>query len=121
MTVNLPKRPDAARWSEMSMMDQMANISSEIGRTSKWKRKGNPQLALQAFIRALDLIDLTIEVGRTADECNGRSSMLYELLRCRDQFCEEFLSGDVNALKPSEKYFSHFANAAARKRADRTI
>ncbi len=107
----------------MSLMDQMANISSEVGRTSKWKRKGNHQLALQAFIRALDLIDLTIAVGRTAGGRNsiGRSSMLYELLRCRDQFCEEFLSSDVNALNPSKKYFSHFANAAARKRADRTI
>ena len=118
MTVNLPQKPDAAKWAEMSLIDQMANISSEVGRTGKWKRKGNSQLALQAFIRALDLIDLTIAVGRKGADTPpaGRSSMLRELLRSRDLFCEEFLSDNPEAIKTSEKYFSHFALAAARHR-----
>jgi hypothetical protein len=118
MMVNLPKKPDAARWAEMPLMEQMANIYSEVGRTSKWKQKGNAQLAMQAFIRALDLIDLTIAVGRKGADTPpaGRSSMLRELLRSRDLFCEEFLSDDPEAIKPSEKYFSHFALAAARHR-----
>jgi hypothetical protein len=117
MTVNLPQKPDAAKWAEMSLIDQMANISSEVGRTGKWKRKGNSQLALQAFIRALDLIDLTVAVGRTAAStpAGARDSMLRELLRSRDLFCEEFLSDDANALAPSEKYFSFFAHASAQK------
>lgn len=118
MMVNLPKKPDAARWAEMPLMEQMANIYSEVGRTSKWKQKGNAQLAMQAFIRALDLIDLTIAVGRKGADTPpaGRSSMLRELLRSRDLFCEEFLSDDPEAIKPSEKYFSHFARAAAARR-----
>ncbi len=117
MTVDLPKRPDAARWAELPLMDQMANIYSEVGRTAKWKRKGNTQLAQQAFIRALDLIDLTIAVGRTGRDAqpDGRGPLLRELFRCRDLFCEEFLSDDADALKPTEKYFSHFAQAAARR------
>lgn len=115
--VDLPKRPDAAKWAEMPLMDQMANIYSEVGRTAKWKRKGNTQLALQAFIRALDLIDLTIATGRTGKDASpaDRSSMLRELFACRDLFCEEFLSDNTDALEPSERYFSHFAQAAARR------
>ncbi len=118
MTVSLPKRPDAAKWAELPLMEQMANIYSEVGRTSKWKQKGNTQLAMQAFIRALDLIDLTIAVGRRDTDAPSayRSSMLRELLRSRDLFCEEFLSADPEAIKPSEKYFSHFARTAARRR-----
>lgn len=117
MTIDLPKRPDEARWAGMPLIDQMANIYSEVGRAGKWKRKGNRQLALQAFIRALDLIDLTISVGRTDKNLQPavRVPMLRELLRCRDLFCEEFFSDDADALKPSERYFSHFARAAARR------
>ena len=116
--INLPKRPDATRWAGMPVMEQMANIYSEVGRTSKWKQKGNAQLATQAFIRALDLIDLTIAVGRKGPDTSAadRSPMLRELLRSRDLFCEEFLSEDPAALKPSEKYFSHFARAFAAHR-----
>lgn len=101
----------------MPLMDQMANIYSEVGRTAKWKRQSKPQLAQQAFIRALDLIDLTIAVGRTGKNTPpaDRVPLLRELLGCRDLFCEEFLSPDPDALKPSERYFSHFARAAARR------
>ena len=45
----------------------------------------------------------------------ARDSMLRELLRSRDLFCEEFLSDDADALQPSEKYFSFFAHASAQK------
>lgn len=45
-------------------MDQMANIGSEVGRAGKWLAKGKSQLADGAFSRGLDLIDVTIKVGR---------------------------------------------------------
>lgn len=109
----LPQAPDRERWSRMSIMEQLANVSSEVGRAGKWKRKGNAALSEGAFIRTLDLIDATIAVGRAGE--NGRAALLEELCRARDLFCEEYLSDDVNALAPSEKYFSVFANALARK------
>ena len=51
MNITLPKPPDKERWGKMSFVEQMANISSEIGRTGKWKMKGNKDLAESAFIR----------------------------------------------------------------------
>ncbi len=111
----LPSIPDAGRWESMDFMTQMANIGSEVGRTLKWKQKGNTVLARSAFIRAIDLIDLTIKVGRNNSPASSRDAMLREVLLARDQFCEEYLSDDVNALAQSERYFSHFAKACAVK------
>lgn len=100
----LPEKPNMERWAEMPFIVQMANIGSEVGRTFKWKRKGNENMAKGAFVRALDLFDLTIAVGRISEPFS---------LRARDQFCEEYLSEDNDALLLSDKYFSHFAKACA--------
>lgn len=97
----------------MDFISQMANIGSEVGRTLKWKQKGNTTLAQNAFIRALDLFDLTIKVGRNNGSQSSRDSMLREVLMARDQFCEEYLSEDSNAIAPSDRYFSQFAKACA--------
>lgn len=97
----------------MDFISQMANIGSEVGRTLKWKQKGNTALAKNAFIRALDLFDLTIKVGRNNGSQSSRDSMLREVLMARDQFCEEYLSEDSDAIAPSDRYFSQFAKACA--------
>lgn len=110
---NLPEKPNVDRWAEMPFIAQMANIGSEVGRTLKWKRRGNASMARSAFVRALDLFDLTISVGRMNEPFLSRDSMLKEVIRARDQFCEEYLSDDSDALLPSDKYFSHFAKAYA--------
>ena len=109
----LPAKPDKNKWAAMDFIPQMANIGSEVGRTLKWKQKGNISLAKNAFIRALDLFDLTIEVGRNNESRSSRDSMLREVLMARDQFCEEYLSEDNNAIAPSDRYFSKFAKACA--------
>ncbi len=109
----LPEKPNKERWAEMPFIVQMANIGSEVGRTFKWKRKGNENMAKGAFVRALDLFDLTMAVGRIIEPFSLRDSMLKEVIRARDQFCEEFLSEDNDALLLSDKYFSHFAKACA--------
>lgn len=111
MNITLPKPPDKERWGKMSFVEQMANISSEIGRTGKWKMKGNRDLAESAFVRALDLIDATISEGRR--NTNGRNEMLGELCRARELFCQEYYSDNTAALLPSEKYFAAFAKAYA--------
>ena len=109
----LPVKPDKDKWAAMDFISQMANIGSEVGRTLKWKQKGNTTLAQNAFIRALDLFDLTIKVGRNNGPQSSRDSMLREVLMARDQFCEEYLSEDSNAIAPSDRYFSQFAKACA--------
>lgn len=47
----------AGRWGTMSFMEQMANIGSEVSRTSRWMHKENDGQAVKAFERALELID----------------------------------------------------------------
>lgn len=100
---------DSDRWRGMSFLEQMANIGSEVGRTSKWIQKGNKQLAEGAFCRSLDLIDLTLEYGRAGLE--SRRSMLYELCRMREYFCKAYLESDTDALAYLNKYCSYFAVA----------
>lgn len=75
---HLLAKPDKDKWAAMDFITQMANIGSEVGRTLKWKQKRNSTLAKNAFIRALDLFDLTIETGRNKAplhpeiQCSGK-------------------------------------------------
>lgn len=96
----------------MPFIEQMANIGSEVGRTSKWVQKNKPNMAEGAFIRALDLIDLTITYGRLDSPL--RSSMLKELCRIRESFCGAYESSDISTLEWLDKYFATFAFAQRR-------
>ena len=109
----LPAMPDSERWAMMSFNGQMANIGSEVGRTAKWIAKGQFELAEGAFIRALDLYDLTILHGRKNQK--GRFPMLRELCLNRCEFAAAYLNKDSESLTGIEKYFSHFAIAYARE------
>ena len=105
---------ESGKWAELSFMEQMANIGSEVSRTSKWKEKGNAERSQSAFYRALELIDLTLEYGRVHEK--NRSSMLRELCRLREIFCEEYLSLDPSVLKSFDNYFLQFGLAVRRSR-----
>jgi len=104
-----PAIPDERRWESMPLMSQMANIGSEVGRTLNWMSKSNSQMAMGAFIRALDIIDLTIKVGRKGQD--NRDCLLKELCRCRDLFAQAFITSDLDTLKWVNKYFGQFALA----------
>ena len=43
------------RWNELSLVEQMANIGSEVERALKWREKNNPDYAAKAYERALEL------------------------------------------------------------------
>lgn len=100
---------DESRWSQMPFAEQMANISSEVGRTAKWLSKGKPQMASGAFMRALDLIDITIKYGRASSPF--RTCLLEELCRARELFCGSYLSEDIDNLEYLNRYFGQFAKA----------
>jgi len=106
---SLPARPEEARWAAMPFMEQMANIGSEVGRTAKWATKGKVNLAESAYIRALDLFDLTIKYGRLNSP--GRSAALTELCRSRDLFAQAVQDSDIDTLNWLDNYFLHFAAA----------
>ncbi len=109
------KTLDSERWKSLSFIEQMANIGSEVGRTAKWVQKSKPSMAESAFIRALDLIDLTLKYGRMDSPLRG--SMLKELCRIREYFCNAYEMSDTAFLKWLDKYFQDFALAQRKQRA----
>ena len=100
------------RWGAMSLIEQMANIGSEVGRTRKWMEKGKLQMAEGAFERGLDLLDATIKLGR--GNLDSRSGLLKELCRARELFASSFLENDIESLAYLDRYFGQFATALRR-------
>ena len=99
---------DRAAWARMSIIEQMGNIGSEVGRAISAKRAGRQKRADGAFDRALDLFDATIET--VAQENPHR---LKEVLRAREEFASLFFGGAFDAKADAvERYFDQFAVAA---------
>jgi hypothetical protein len=71
------------RWFELSLLEQMANIGSEVERAIKWKNKNNIDYSRMAFERALELLDLTV-----ADKKNKKR--LKEIMRVREVLADYF-------------------------------
>ncbi|GAB4218836.1 MAG: hypothetical protein Fur009_1950 [Candidatus Microgenomates bacterium] len=97
------------RWHKFSIFEQMANIGAEVGRAIKWKKQGKKDIFLNAFYRALELIDLTVADKKNKDR-------LKEILRLRETLAD-FLVGEniYNQTEEQiEKYFYYY-NLAARK------
>jgi len=97
----------AGRWKELSFIEQMANIGSEVERALNWRAKQNSDYSQKAFGRALELIDLTL--------ANAKGfSRLKELARVREVLVDYF-SG-TNEFKSNDaswkKYFLSFTYAA---------
>ena len=105
------KQLAAGRWFELSLVEQLANVGSDIERTIKWKKKGDQEYSQKAFYRALELLDLTV-----ADPKNkGR---LKEVLRVREAFVDHFVyDNEYGSTDESwQKYFFAFNYYAALQR-----
>ena len=103
MTAELDHLESArASWSKFSLIEQMANIGSEISRTLQ--AKGNRARYWGAVARALDLFYLTVEDIRW----KGR---LREILRVRELFAAAALESDEykTSLQDLDRYFDCFA------------
>lgn len=96
------------RWYELSFMEQMANIGSEVERTIKWRNKNNVEYSRLAFDRALELLDLTVAREKSR-------SHLKELLRLREILVDYFVfkNNYGSTDEKWQKYFYSF-NFAAR-------
>ena len=94
------------KWHKLSLLEQMGNIGSEISRALKWKDK-DQTLYQNALIRALELLDLTIQDPRWRKR-------LKELLRVREVFGDAIFGGKEykSSLADLNRYFFHFAYAA---------
>jgi hypothetical protein len=99
----------AGRWKQLSFIEQMANIGSEVERALNWQAKPNAAYSQQAFERTLELIDLTL------DNLKG-FSRLKEVARLREAIVGYF-TGDNQFRYTDEslrKYFLNFIFAARR-------
>ena len=100
----------AGRWKTLSFFEQMANIGSEIERAIKWRAKNNTAYCQQAFERALELIDLTL------NNIKG-FTRFKELARLREAVVDYFAGSNEFAStdKAWQRYFLAFTYAARTK------
>jgi len=101
----------SGRWLKFSLVEQLANVGSDVVRTIKWRNKGNAEYSEQAFYRALELLDLTV-----ADPKNR--TRLKEILRVREALVDYFMFDNEYSSSDElwEKYFYNFNYAAALRR-----
>ena len=107
------KQMASGGWSRFSLLEQLGNIGSEVGRTIKWFRIKDDRFE-SAFERALELFDLTL----ADDRWKGRRK---EIARSREVFCSlliepekyENLDYELDSL---DNYFLQFGIAARLKR-----
>jgi len=95
------------RWNDLSLIEQMANLGSEIERSILWRKRGKKIYFKKAFERGLELLALTID-----DPKNKKR--LKELTRLREALTDYFLG--ENRFRSSDKlwqsYFYAFNYAA---------
>lgn len=98
----------AGRWFELSLMEQLANVGTDIERCIRWKKKGNLEYSQKAFERALELLTLTI----LDPKHKGR---LRELGRAREALIDYFMcDNEYNSTEEFwQNYFYQFNYAAA--------
>lgn len=93
-------------WDQFSLIEQMGNIGSEIGRAARLENTDSSGF-VSAANRALELFDMTLRDRRWL----GR---LREIGRVREIFCDIIWGENKykTGLSDLERYFTYFAIAA---------
>ncbi|HLD61694.1 MAG TPA: hypothetical protein VI998_01845 [Patescibacteria group bacterium] len=93
-------------WHEFSLIEQMANVGSEISRAVLWQNK-DEQVFKNAVDRALELLDLTIQDSRWRKR-------LKEIVRVREMLIDALGGGKEygSSFESLDKYFLSFTLAA---------
>lgn len=101
----------AGRWQDLSLLEQLANVDSEVERALNWQEKNNPDYSHKAFMRALELLDLTLATKLS----EGR---MRELTLTREALVDYFLGKNVyqNTPKLWRAYFRPFTYASQLRR-----
>jgi hypothetical protein len=97
----------AGRWQELTLLDQLGNVGTEVGRAARAKAAANQDRFNGALDRALELFDLTLADPRWAHRRR-------EVARAREITCD-FLLGDnewASTAESLDRYFLAFAVAA---------
>lgn len=108
MQVRYHKEASQGKWFELSIMEQLSHIGSEVSRAKNWKYK-DPALFEGATARALELFDLTLEDPRWRAQ-----KKLREIALARELFCDALFEGKEYgaSLEELDRYFLPFAFAA---------
>lgn len=96
----------SGRWYQLSLLEQLGNIGSEVSRALRWKER-DTRLFFGAIERALELFDLTLDDSRW----KGRR---WEIARAREVFLDAVSGGKEykSSLEDLVRYFDQFAYAA---------
>ena len=96
----------AGRWHTLPLVEQLAHVGSDVARAARWHGK-DPQRCETAFLRALELLDLSIGDARW----KGRRK---ELTRARELLCDAMDGGAAygSDFASLDRYFFHYAVAA---------
>jgi hypothetical protein len=97
---------DLERWRQLDLIDQMANIGAEVGRTFNARQQGDSDRYWGAIERAVDLFEATV-----LTEKDRQPYRLKEVMRAKEEYlriasAEEFDEADAARL---ERYFMDFA------------
>lgn len=97
----------SGRWDRLTLVEQLANTGSEVERTISWKKRGNTNYSKKAFIRALELLDLTINDPKNIKRVK-------ELTRLREVLVDYFMADNTYSSSDSlwQRYFHSFSWAA---------
>ncbi len=72
-----------SRWKDMSLLEQMSNIGSEVDRALNWKAKNNQKFCDKSVDRALELLDFSLD-------CPSEFPRLKEIARVREALVDYF-------------------------------
>ena len=100
-----------AKWQSFSLVEQLANVGSEVERANNRSSKGQAENCSKAIDRGLELLSLTIADPRH----RGR---LKELTRLREALLDYFLGPNEFGSSDAawRRYFHAFGMAAALER-----
>lgn len=88
------------RWFTLSLAEQLSNVGCDIDRAIRWRNKGDLEHSHNAFLRALELISLTIIDSK-------HKFHRKELTRVREAILDYFM-GDNEYGSTDEAWHNYF-------------
>lgn len=87
-------------WITKSLIEQLANIGSEVHRAISWRERNNPKYSKLSFDRSIELIDFTLTSKLTQLQKN-------EILKLKECWSGFYLSNKNDKLTKEywEEYF----------------
>jgi hypothetical protein len=98
----------AGRWQAFTLVEQLANVGSEVERALNWAAKGNAEYSDRALERGLELLEMTIADPR-------HRHRLKELTRVREALLDYFWGPNESGSEERtwRRYFRAYGVAAA--------